>query len=96
MQQQIKESAKQKKKRNKSQEHTGAMDPDAANAAGKKSEGGVNSYGSIEALVDEEEDAQRLREVQEVEQNYLNLTNQKDKAIKGGDKQNKRFFVAQK
>ena len=58
MQQQIKESAKQKKKRNKSQEPTGAGDPDNT----YKSDG-VNSYGSIEALVDEEEDAQRLREI---------------------------------
>ena len=59
MQKQIKESAKQKKKRNKSQEPTGAGDPD--NTYNKSD--GVNSYGSIEALVDEEEDAQRLREI---------------------------------
>jgi len=50
------------------------MDPDAGNAAaGNNKSDGVNSYGSIEALVDEEEDAQRLREVQEVEQMQLAL-----------------------
>ena len=42
-------------------------DPEGANGGANKSDGGVNSYGSIEALIDEEEDAQRLREVQEVE-----------------------------
>ena len=63
MQQQIKESAKQKKKRNKSQEPAGVGDPEGANGGANKSDGGVNSYGSIEALIDEEEDAQRLREV---------------------------------
>ena len=94
MQQQIKESAKQKKKRNKSQEPTGAGDPDGANAGGNKSDIGVNSYGSIEALVDEEEDVQRQRELQYVEQNFLKLMNKLEKSAK--DEGNKRLFVAQK
>ena len=83
MQEELKETMMQKKKRNKSQEPAGTVDNEAQ---AWLSDDGFNSQGSLEVLADDEDDKQRLKEIMG-EENFLGITNEKElKQVSSKDK----------